>query len=228
LKWFRLLQTLSDESKRAAYDKYGAASQQPGFDPDAFNKSPFGSGGFGGFQDFSGGFGGAGGRAGNPNDLFESLFGAFGGRAGAGMGGGPGMGGRNVHFRGEDIESSVTISFLESCSGTSKTLTVYPIVECKTCTGSGLKKGEKRTTCTVCRGTGQQTFSLQGMMMASTCQACGGSGSQIPPNAKCGSCDGVGRVKEKKTVKVDIPGGVYNGSAVALRLRSYSLTVNMC
>jgi molecular chaperone DnaJ len=144
------------------------------------------------------------------------------------MGGGPGMGGRSVHFRGEDIESSVTISFLESCSGTSKTLTVYPIVECKTCTGSGLKKGEKRTTCTVCRGTGQQTFSLQGMMMASTCQACGGSGSQIPPNAKCGTCDGVGRVKEKKTVKVDIPGGVYNGSAVTLRLRSHSLTVNMC
>jgi molecular chaperone DnaJ len=130
-----------------------------------------------------------------------------------GMGGGPGMGGRNVQYRGEDIEATVTISFMESCSGTAKNISVTPIVECKTCTGSGLREGKKRTTCQQCRGTGQQTFSLQGMMMASTCPSCGGTGSQIPRDAKCGGCEGVGRVKEKRSIQVDIPAGEWSSNS---------------
>lgn len=117
------------------------------------------------------------------------------------------MGGRSVQYQGEDIESTVTISFLESCSGTKKNISIFPIVECKTCTGSGLKPGEKRNTCGVCRGTGQQTFSLQGMVMASTCQSCGGSGSTVSESAKCKSCQGAGRIKERKTLSIDIPAG---------------------
>lgn len=211
------MQLLSDEKKRKAYDQYGSAAQQPGFDPDAFARSPFGAGGFGGFQDFGSAFGGAGGRPGGmggggaASDLFEQLFGAFGGGGGGGPGaGGPfgGMGGGpRAQMRGEDIETAVNISFLESCNGVKKTITILPIVECSTCTGNGLKKGAKRDTCGTCRGTGQQTFSLQGMMMASTCQACGGAGSVVKRSDRCGSCEGVGRVKEKRTVDVDIPAG---------------------
>ena len=77
---------MKDEKKRAEYDKYGAASQQPGFDANAYEnaRSAFGSGGFGfgHFQDFSGAFGGARGARG---DVFDQLFGMFGGAsAGAG------------------------------------------------------------------------------------------------------------------------------------------------
>lgn len=52
--------------------------------------------------------------------------------------------------------------------------------------------------------------------MSSTCQACGGAGSSIPRNARCGECDGLGRVKEKKEVEVDIPAGVEDNMKVKL------------
>src|ERR1700747_2512752 len=67
----RPAQILKDEKKKAAFDQYGAASQQPGFDPDAFARNPFAG---------AGGFGSAFGRGGGQSDLFDQLFGAMGGR----------------------------------------------------------------------------------------------------------------------------------------------------
>ena len=204
------MQILSDDTKRKAYDTYGSASTQEGFNPGGFGG---GAGGFGGFQ----GFGGFGGGAGNAGDLFESLFGgAFG--AGGGAGGNPfgGGGGRARNVRGDDLEATVTLSFLEAATGASRKITITPVVDCKPCTGSGLKPGEKKTTCATCRGTGQQALQFQGMVMASTCQACGGAGSSIPKNARCGECEGVGRVKERKTVDVQIPEGVEDGMRVKI------------
>ncbi|WVQ70959.1 chaperone DnaJ [Cryptococcus sp. DSM 104548] len=191
---------LSDDKKRKAYDTYGSASQQEGFDPNF----PGGAGGFGGFQGFGSGFGG------NTSDLFESLFGGqFGGARG-----GFGAGARSRPVRGDDLEAGVTLDFLEACKGTTRKVTITPVVDCKPCAASGLKPGEKKTQCPTCRGTGQQTFQVQGMIMASTCQACGGAGSSIPPGAKCGGCDGVGKVKDKKVVDVEIPAGMEDGMAI--------------
>ncbi|WVQ85669.1 chaperone DnaJ [Cryptococcus sp. DSM 104549] len=186
---------LSDDTKRQAYDRYGSASTEEGFGA--------GSGGFGGFQGFGGGFGGRGGH----EDLFESLFGsAFGGR--------PGGAGRQRPVRGDDLEAGINLSFFEACNGTSRTITITPVVDCKPCTGSGLKPGQKKTRCPTCNGSGQQTFNVQGMYMASTCGTCSGTGESIPRGAKCGSCDGVGRVKEKKEVEVEIPAGVEDGMLI--------------
>lgn len=197
-------QILSDDSKRKAYDQYGAASTEEGFDPNFAR----GGGGFGGFQGFGGGFGG---QAGNTGDLFESLFGgAFGG----GSFGGGGRGNRPV--RGDDLETTVTLSFLEACMGAKRKLDINPVVDCKPCSGSGLKPGQKKTTCSTCRGTGEQTFQVSGMFMASSCRACGGEGSTIPKGAKCGDCQGVGRVKERKEVDVEIPAGIEDGMKVKL------------
>ncbi|WWC58747.1 chaperone DnaJ [Kwoniella dejecticola CBS 10117] len=202
---------LSDDSKRQAYDRYGSASTQEGFDPNGFAS---GAGGFGGFQGFGGGFGGPGGNA----DLFEQLFGsAFG--AGARQGGGPfggGPGARSRPVRGDDLEASISLSFLEACTGSAKKITITPVVDCKPCTGSGLKPGEKKKQCSTCRGTGQQTFQVQGMYMASTCQACGGAGETIPRGSRCGECDGVGRIKEKKSIDVEIPAGVEDGMLIRI------------
>lgn len=187
---------------------YGTAGDEGDFGP--------GAGGFGGFQDF-GGFGG--GRGGAASDLFEQLFGgAFGrGQTGGFSGGGPFAGGagfRQRPVRGDDLETTVSIDFVAACEGTKKSVTVTPVVECKPCHGSGLKAGEKRSTCQQCRGTGQQAFQVQGMFMASTCPACNGSGSTIPRSARCESCDGVGRVKERTTVDVDIPAGIEDGMKI--------------
>lgn len=203
-------QILGDATKRKAYDQYGAASTQEGFDPNGF------AGGFGGFQDFGSAFGG---RPGSTGDLFESLFGgAFGGggRAGGNPFGGAAGGQRQRPMRGDDLEASVSLSFLEAANGATRRVTVTPVVECKPCTGSGLKPGQKKSQCPTCRGTGQQTFQLQGMFMASTCTTCGGAGTSIPPGAKCGECDGVGRVRERKTVDVEIPAGVEDGMKVRM------------
>ncbi|KAH8100460.1 DnaJ protein [Cristinia sonorae] len=200
---------LKDDKKRAAYDQYGSASQQPGFNPDAFatGRNPFGAGGFGGFQDFSAAFG-AGSR-GAQRDMFEQLFGAFGGRGrsrGAGF---------TENMRGNDIDIAVGISFMEACKGTSRTVSIDPVVNCGTCTGTGLKAGAKRSTCTQCGGSGTLTFVVDsGFQMASTCNVCQGTGTVVPRASQCGTCAGVGQVRTKKSVKVDIPAGVEDGMAV--------------
>lgn len=51
--------------------------------------------------------------------------------------------------------------------------------------------------------------------MASTCDACGGQGISIPRGKECGTCNGNGAVRERRTVSVDIPGGIEDG----MRLR---------
>ncbi|KAL4264281.1 hypothetical protein AB1N83_004768 [Pleurotus pulmonarius] len=193
---------LKDEQKRASYDKYGAASQQPGFDPNAF--SGFG-GRAGGFQDFGAAFGGGGGGA---SDLFSQLFGAFGNA-------GPGFG--EASTRGADLEATIGISFLEACKGTVRKVNVSPVVNCNTCTGTGLKKGAKRTTCRTCNGTGTRTFVIDsGFRMASTCPECSGAGSSVPLGGECTVCHGVGKLRMKKSVQVDIPAGVEDGMTIRI------------
>ncbi|KII93379.1 hypothetical protein PLICRDRAFT_171142 [Plicaturopsis crispa FD-325 SS-3] len=193
--------TLKDPKKRQAYDQYGATSQQPGFDPDAFANA---QGGFGGGFDFGSAFraGGSAGRG--QSDLFDQLFGAF----GAGTGGGRGSGPFAQSRRGEDIHAAIGVSFMEACKGTSRLINVNPVTNCSTCSGSGLKQGAKRSTCSACGGSGTRTFVIQsGFHMASTCPSCNGEGSTVPRGGQCGTCDGVGKVRTKKTVKIDIPPG---------------------
>ncbi|CDZ97584.1 dnaj protein [Phaffia rhodozyma] len=196
---------LSDDKKRAAFDTYGSASQDPSFDPSGgAGGNPFG--GFGGFQDFSGSFGAGMGRGGTA-DLFESLFGNFGGGGSGGGRGGPS--GRPI--KGDDLETSIVIDFMESCQGTTKTVTTNPVVECGTCKGNGMKAGAKRTQCGGCGGTGAKTFVIQsGFAMKSTCPDCGGAGSVIPPGKGCGGCGGTGKMRVKKVQNVSVPAGVEN------------------
>ena len=202
---------LSDPKKKAAYDQYGAAAfdQGAGFDPSGgASGGPFGGAG----GPFQGGFG-FGGFQGDIN--IDDLFGAFTGGARRGRGG------RSSAFEeeilvGENIDVQTNISFMDAAKGTSKDIFITPLVECKTCSGNGLKKGQKRTTCNKCGGSGTRVhFAQAGFQMASTCDACGGQGILIPRGGECGTCHGNGVVRERKTVKIDVPGGVEDG----MRLR---------
>jgi molecular chaperone DnaJ len=202
---------LSDPKKKEQYDTYGAA----GFDP-----SGAGMGGdpFGGGHPFSG-FGGAqGGFGGGFN--FDDLFSAFTGQQRGPFGGGAQGRGRGPFQQeilvGDNIEVQTTISFMEAAKGTQKTITITPLVQCKPCSGSGMKPGTKKTTCKACNGTGTRVHFMQGgFQMASTCGTCGGSGEAAPKGSECGSCRGDGVVRERKTLNIDIPGGIENG----MRLR---------
>lgn len=202
---------LSDPKKKEAWDQYGAAAfdQGAGFDPSGAagggGGNPFA--GAGGFQGFGGGFG--------ADFNFEDLFGAFAG------GGRRGRGSRQSPFQeeilvGENIEVQTNVSFMDAAKGTSKDIWITPLVTCKTCSGAGVKKGTQRTACKKCGGTGTRVHFMQaGFQMASTCDACGGQGVVIPRGGECGSCNGNGVVRERKKVKVDIPGGVED----SMRLR---------
>lgn len=200
-------QVLSDDKKRADFDRFGSASQQPGFDSDAYARatSSFGGAGFGDF--FGGGMGGGGGPG---PDIFESLFGAFGGRGGS-------AGPRQTTPVGDDIEISLSIPFIDAAKGAARTVAISPVVDCHTCKGDGMKEGMKKTTCASCGGSGTRTFTIQsGFQMASTCAACGGSGSVAPPGSNCGTCAGVGKVRERRTVEVKIPPGVDDGMKIRI------------
>lgn len=196
---------LSDQKKREAWDQFGAAAFDQGasFDPGPAS----GAGPFSGAANANGfGFG---------SDInLEDLFGAFTGHNRRGRGS------RQSSYRdellvGEDIEVQTNISFMGAAKGTTKEIYITPKVKCKTCSGGGLKKGQSRSTCKKCGGSGTQVhFIQQGFQMASTCGACGGSGVIVPRGAECEACNGNGAVRERKAVRVDIPGGVEDGMRI--------------
>jgi molecular chaperone DnaJ len=205
-------EVLNDPQKKAAWDQFGAAAfdQGAGFDPSgaAGGGNPF-AGGAGGGNPFSG-FGG-----GFTQDFnFEDLFGAFTGGGRRGPGGARGF--QEEILVGENIEVQTNISFMDAAKGVAKTINITPLVQCKTCSGDGMKKGSKRQQCKRCGGTGTRVHVMQqGFQMASTCETCGGQGIVIPKGSECGSCSGNGVVRERKSVQIDIPGGVEDG----MRLR---------
>ena len=142
---------LSDDQKRAAYDRYGKA----GVDPSAAG----GPGGFGGFGDLG--------------DLFGDIFGGGGfGGFGSGRVRDP-----NGPIRGEHREAQVTISFMEAVKGCTRDIKVSRLENCSECGGSGAKKGTSPETCPDCHGTGQVTVRRQTaigvMQMQQPCARCG-------------------------------------------------------
>ncbi|CAO3600454.1 unnamed protein product [Absidia cylindrospora] len=184
---------LSDEQKRQQYDQFGHG----------FEGGGPGAGGFHGGH--PGGF--------DPNDIFSQFFGGgFRGGAG-GFGGQPGSDPfRNV--AGDDLQTPLTLSFMEAVKGATKAVQVNRVTNCSTCHGSGLKDGKQKSTCGVCQGSGVQTIAMGGFHMQTTCQACGGAGSSIPSGSACSPCSGVGKVRERKTVQVHVPPGVDHNSRI--------------
>ncbi|OMJ07042.1 DnaJ-like protein [Smittium culicis] len=193
--------TLSDETKRSNYDQFGTAD-------------PSGSGGFGG-QGFPG-FGGMGGMNGAPSmdDIFSQIFGAGAGRSSSSQG--P-MNRGSFRSTGEDIEYSVRISFEDAVAGKTVTVSTQPVLECNTCDGLGVKKGAKASTCSTCKGSGQQTFSMGGFHVRQQCSSCGGSGSAVKDKDLCGTCKGRGVIQSREQVSVDIPAGCDDGMVLELR-----------
>ena len=196
-------EVLSDEQKRARYDRFGHAGVSGG---------PSGGGGFSGggmtmediFQQFGDIFGDGGG--GSP---FESFFG---GGAGRGQRRGTGQ-------RGSNLRIKVTLTLEEIANGVTKKIKVRKQVTCDTCNGSGAKDSDSVQTCTTCRGAGyvrqvKNTF-LGQMQTTVTCPTCSGSGQQV--TAKCPKCNGDGRMQGEETLEIEIPAGVEEGMQLSMR-----------
>ena len=196
-------QVLSDKEKRARYDQFGFA----GVDPN------YGAGGGDGF----GGFGGFG--AGDIGDIFGDIF-------GSGFGGFGGFGGStrtrnpNGPVRGNDIGQEVTLSFMEAVKGCKKQISFHRLETCSDCHGTGSANGSSPETCPNCHGSGQvtQTRTIPGLGSVRTqgaCPRCGGKGKVI--TNPCPKCGGKGRVRVLKTLEVNIPAGIDDGQAFAVR-----------
>ncbi|MEW5299676.1 MAG: hypothetical protein WDW36_002667 [Sanguina aurantia] len=186
-------EALSDDNKKAIYDRYGEAGL----------KGQSGMGGQGGAEGFS-----------NPFDLFEQFFGGS-------MGGSQGGRGQQTRSRavaGEDERYDLQIDFLEGVFGCSQEIEVGRMMACDTCNSTGVKKGTSPSTCNQCAGQGQllQTIRtpLGNFQQVSVCPRCEGS-TQI--FVACDSCGGDGRVKEEKRISLKVPAGVDSGSRLRVR-----------
>ena len=182
-------QVLSDADKRDKYDRFGHA----GVDPNFGAGGGFNGGGFGGFD-----FG----------DIFGDIF-------GGGFGGGRT---RNGPKRGADIRQVIDITFEEAAFGCSKKINVTAQEKCKTCGGTGAKKGTPVETCQNCHGTGRvqtrQRTILGYMTTETVCPQCRGDGKII--KEPCRDCRGTGVVRKNKTIEVQIPPGIDNGQTIQL------------
>ncbi|HEX9969371.1 MAG TPA: molecular chaperone DnaJ [Acidimicrobiales bacterium] len=168
------------------------------------------------------GAGGAGGAAGDPfggglGDLFDAFFGGgsmFGGGAASGARGR----GRTGPPRGHDVEMRLQLTFEEAVFGAHRDITVMLPVGCETCGGTGARPGTTPTSCSQCQGTGEvrrvRNSILGQMVTASPCPRCGGAGEEVA--SPCGDCRGEGRRHEERTLTVEVPGGVDDGSTLRL------------
>ncbi|MBO4735791.1 MAG: molecular chaperone DnaJ [Paludibacteraceae bacterium] len=186
-------EVLSDENKRARYDKYGHA----GLD----DQGGFGGGGFGGGM--------------SMEDIFSQFGDIFGGAFGGAFSGGFGGGGGRVTRRGGDLRVRVKVTLKDVMNGVEKTVKLKRNEECTECNGTGSADGQT-TTCQTCGGKGvvyrvQRTIMGQ-MRTQSYCPDCEGEGQIVKNKCKC--CGGSGVVQKEATVKFKIPAGVQDGMSL--------------
>ena len=192
---------LSDEKKRKLYDEFGEAGLASGFDADKARS-------YQRWQEQSAQAGGGGGFEFNMDDLGD-LFGGLGGifRRGQKTQRGP--------MRGQDIESSMDIDFLDAVRGFQTAITLQRSISCDVCHGSGAKPGSAPITCPECNGTGSKSVAQGPMQFRQTCPRCNGKG-QLPGDP-CAACRGTGRVVRPDTIRVNIPPGAEPGKRIRLR-----------
>ncbi len=181
-------EVLSDDQKRAAYDRYGHA----------------------GPSGFGGGPGGAGAEGfGDINDIFNEFFGGF-TRSGSQQRRGP--------RRGADLRYDLRIEFLEAVFGGEKEIEIVRNEGCTRCNGAGSEPGTSPIRCKTCNGTGEvrrvQQSILGQFVNVSTCPTCNGAGEVI--TSPCKECNGYKQVRKTLHRVVAIPPGVDTGTQIRL------------
>ena len=163
---------------------------------DRFGHAAFENGGGGGAGPFG---------AGGMSDIFEDIFGEM-------MGGGRrSSGGRQ---RGADLRYNMEITLEEAFNGKKAEIEIPTAVSCDTCSGSGAKPGTSPSTCNTCGGAGQVRASQGFFSIQRTCPSCQGRGEVITD--PCGTCSGSGTTTETKTLEVQVPAGIEDGTRIRL------------
>src|ERR1700716_1181545 len=149
-----------------------------------------GGGGFG--ADFGSAF----------SDLFEGIFGMSGAR------------GRSGRERGADLRYNMEIDLDEAFAGKTAQVRIPTSVSCESCSGTGAKAGNKPKTCPHCGGAGRIRHAQGFFTLERTCTGCQGRGQVI--ESPCPTCSGSSRVTRERTLSVNIPPGVEDGTRIRL------------
>ncbi len=137
------------------------------------------------------------------SDIFDDLFG-MGGRRGRGSG----------RERGADLRYNMEIALEEAYAGKTAQIRIPTSVTCEACSGTGAKSGTKPKACPMCAGQGKVRHAQGFFTLERTCPNCQGRGQVI--ESPCASCAGSGRVTRERTLSVNIPPGVEDGTRIRL------------
>jgi len=161
---------------------------------DRYGKAAFQNGGGGGgaqgFEGFS--------------DIFENIFGEFMGRGQQ----------RQSARRGADLRYDMEITLEDAFHGKTAEIRIEVAADCDTCHGTGAKPGTSAKTCATCHGHGKVRAQQGFFVVERTCPSCHGAGQVIAE--PCGQCRGEGRVDREKTLSVNVPPGVDDGTRIRL------------
>jgi molecular chaperone DnaJ len=178
----------------AAYDCLKDPQKRAAYD--RFGHAAFQNGGpSGAAQDF-----------GSFSDIFENIFGEFmnGGQAGQ----------RTNVLRGSDLRYDLEIGLEDAFAGKQVELQVDTTVPCEPCEGKGAKPGTGARRCTMCEGRGQVRANQGFFVVERTCPTCRGAGEII--SDPCERCRGEGRAEKRRSLTVNIPAGVDEGTRIRL------------
>jgi molecular chaperone DnaJ len=179
-----------------AYDVLKDSQKRAAYD--RFGHAAFEQGGMGGAAH---GFGADFGSA--FSDIFEGIFGMAGARQrGSGR------------ERGADLRFNMEITLEEAFKGKTAQVRLPTSVTCEVCSGTGAKSGTKPKACATCGGQGKIRHAQGFFTLERTCGVCHGRGQVI--ENPCPSCSGSGRTTRERTLSVNIPSGVEDGTRIRL------------
>jgi molecular chaperone DnaJ len=116
--------------------------------------------------------------------------------------------------RGADLRYNMEITLEEAFAGKTAQIHVPASISCSECSGSGAKPGTQPVTCSMCHGHGKVRATQGFFSIERTCPQCQGRGQTIKD--PCPKCAGQGRVTEERSLSVNIPAGIEDGTRIRL------------
>ncbi|MDX1906457.1 MAG: molecular chaperone DnaJ [Bacteroidia bacterium] len=191
-------EVLSDEQKKAAYDRFGHAG--------VGSSAASGGAGYGAYEDLFSQF----------SDIFGSdIF----GRSGSG-----GRRTRRTGQRGADMRIKLSLTLEQIASGVEKKIKLNRMTACEACSGTGAENGTSFNTCPTCQGMGEIRQQAGGgffqQIVVSTCPTCQGEGKIVARG--CQVCDARGRTEKEDTISIKIPAGVERNMNLSVRGKGHA------
>jgi molecular chaperone DnaJ len=117
--------------------------------------------------------------------------------------------------RGSDLTYDLEVELEDVAFGKEKVFSILKKELCSYCNGSG---GKSFRSCESCKGTGQlrdvRTSGFSQFITIRTCPKCNGEGRAI--EELCDKCEGKGIIKREKKLKLKIPVGAENDTALRI------------